>query len=81
MRGHDEMRQHRLRRLGGTRSPQRCAISRAMPSGPSVARMSSCAAPRGLGAAIGQVDDVALPQPSIAACGSSTKLFSPSESQ
>ena len=39
------------------------------------------AAARGVGAAVGEVDDLALGRPSIAACGSSTKLVSPSESQ
>ena len=52
-----------------------------MRSGPSDREEVELAAARGLGAAVGEVDDLALAWPSIAACGWSTKLFSPSDSQ
>ena len=48
---------------------------------PEIAQQIELAAPRGLGATVGEVDDLALVAPSIAACGASTKLFRPSESQ
>ena len=56
--------------------------SRASLSGPRSASRVELGVARGFGAAVGEVDDLALPPaPSIAAWGASTKLSRPSDSQ
>ena len=60
MRRHDEMRQQRLiGRAGAGLLPSSAATSRAMRSGPKSRRQIELAAPRGLGPAIGEIDDLA----------------------
>ena len=82
MRRHDEMRQQRLldgRRRASSPSSRRQLASDAVRAERAeeleLTRRDAFRAP------VGQVDDLALPRPSIAACGSSTKLSRPSESQ
>ena len=78
MRRHDEMRQQRL-------APARFARKSGKLGNDAVRtelgqQFHLCGA-RGLGALVRQVHDLALLGPSIALCGSSTKLFRSSECQ
>ena len=80
MSGQGEMRQCRLRRLLLIGWNEACNFARNAVWAERRQKLDLFA-PGILGAPIGEIDDVALLGPSMAACGSSTKLFRPSDSQ
>ena len=76
--GIDEVREER--RLG-RRPGSRRASSREDAVGAEVGEERELGGAGGGGAAVGEVDDLALVRPSMAACGASTKLVRPWECQ
>ena len=81
MGGHDEMREKWLCRRARLRVAGQRRHLRDDPVRAEILQQVELVPPRRLGPPVGQVDDRPWTAPSIAACGASTKLRSPCDSQ